>query len=321
MPVAPDKEQALVDSLTKPRGWLISEVELSLVLKVGKLEISTLSTIWSPRYECNSKSLLFTHTKPRKEKTMTRNVDFAIDRHIGVKGKPAFIFIHCDAGARQQFASAYEHLRAAGCSVVSFDRRGHGQSSKPRDGEFGYVAESGDAFLVADLAGIDRFVLVGHSGGGDVAFKAANERPDRIAGLFLVDPAPDPDVLPSGQKKATLEGLRRDYKRFIGEYYRSIAGPDPAIADLIVATAQATRPETVIGINEQLDSFRPKDYAGRYKGPAHAVIQPEYDVDGALHRIQPEMTHEGIGGAGHWIHMAAADRLEAALDRFVARLP
>jgi hypothetical protein len=83
-----------------------------------------------------------------------------------------------------------------------------------------------------------------------------------------------------------------------------MARPDPQVADPIVATAQATPPETVIGIQEHLYEFRPCGCAG-FTGPSHAIIQPQFDVDGALHRIQPGMTHEAIGGAGHWIHMVA----------------
>jgi pimeloyl-ACP methyl ester carboxylesterase len=66
----------------------------------------------------------------------------------------------------------------------------------PTEGLFGYANESGDVFEVADQAGFDDIVIIGHSGGGDVAFKAANERPERTAGLLLVDPAPDPRVVP-----------------------------------------------------------------------------------------------------------------------------
>jgi pimeloyl-ACP methyl ester carboxylesterase len=190
----------------------------------------------------------------------------------------------------------------------------------PKDGKFGYVAETGDIFAVADIAGFMRLALVGHSGGGDVAFLAANDRPERVAGLLLVDPAPDPAVVPDQQKAATLEGIRNDYKGSIGQYYRSIAGPDREVAQQIVATAQATPPATIIGICEHLDEFKPRDSAGRFKGPAHAVIQPQYDAEGALHRIQPSMTHEAIGGAGHWIHMVAPQKFETALDRFLTRL-
>ena len=252
-----------------------------------------------------------------KDVDMKPNVDFSISRHVGAQNRPAIIFVHSDAGNKEQFQSAFKHVQDAGWSVASFDRRGHGKSSMPNDGKFGYAVESDDVFAVADKAGFDRIVIVGHSGGGDVAFKAANERPARVAGLLLVDPAPDPAVLPPEQNAQTLDGLRKKFTETMGNYYRSMAGPNPQIAEEIVATAQATLPATIIGINEHLKEFKPRDYAGQFRGPAHAIIQPEFNVEGALHRIQPGMTHEAIGGAGHWIHMVAPEKFEAALDRFL----
>ena len=239
---------------------------------------------------------------------------------IGAEDRPAIIFVHSDAGNKEQFALAFEHVRAAGWSVASFDRRGHGQSSLPRDGKFDYADESQDVFAVDDEVGFERIIVVGHSGGGDVAFKAANERPQLVAGMLLVDPSPDPAIFPDQQTAQTLEGLRKDFKASIGGYYRSMAGPDGKIADGIVATAQATPPATIIGITEHLMDFRPHEYAGKFTGHANSIIQPQFDIEGALHRIQPRMSHEAIAGAGHWIHMVAPEKFEAALDRFLVRV-
>lgn len=248
------------------------------------------------------------------------NVTFSISRLAGATNRLQFLLVHSDAGKKEQFASTVAHLAASNHAVVAFDRRGHGQSSMPTDGRFGYSVESGDVFDVADIVGYERFVLIGHSGGGDVAFKAANERPERIAGLLLIDPGPDPMVIPADQKKAMLDGLHADFAASIGKYYRGIAGPDPLIADEIVATALATPPASIIGITEYLDEFRPREFANSFRGPAHAVIQPQFDVDGALHRLHTEMTHEGIADAGHWIHMVAPEQFAAALDRFLERV-
>lgn len=248
------------------------------------------------------------------------NVDFAIKSHAGSKAHPAVVFIHSDAGNREQFDSAYNHLKAQGWSVASYDRRGHGQSSMPADRKFGYASESGDVFDVADAAGFKSFVVIGHSGGGAVAFKAANERPERIAAMLLVDPAPDPAVISKHQTAQSIEAMRKDFKSTIGQYFSGMAGPDSGIASQIVATAQAARPEAIIGIQEHLYEFKPRDYAGKFTGPAHAVIQPEFDIEGALHHIQPGMTNEVISGAGHWLHMVSPEKFEASLDRFLAQI-
>lgn len=144
------------------------------------------------------------------------------------------------------------------------------------------------------------------------------DRPRRLTGK--PGATPDPAVMPKDQTTQSIEAMRKDFKSTIGQYFGSMAGPDPRIASEIVATAQATRPETIIGIQEHLYDFKPRDYAGKFTGPAHAMIQPEFDIEGALHRIQPGMTHESIGGAGHWIHMVSPEKFEAALDQFLAQV-
>jgi hypothetical protein len=42
--------------------------------------------------------------------------------------------------------------------------------------------------------------------------------------------------------------------------------------------------------------FRPRDYAGRYSGPALAIIQSQFDTPHALHRIGgwPFKTLDGV---------------------------
>lgn len=77
------------------------------------------------------------------------------------------------------------------CSIV-YDRSGLGRSPAAR-GDRSLHALAADLTAVIDHAtGLDRraaqVVLVGHSWGGPIARVAAAERPERIAGLVLVDP-------------------------------------------------------------------------------------------------------------------------------------
>jgi non-heme chloroperoxidase len=68
--------------------------------------------------------------------------------------------------------------------VVAVSLRGHGDSSKPVSG---YRIEdlASDVLPMLDVLGIDRSVLVGHSGSCLVARRVALDEPDRVAGLFL----------------------------------------------------------------------------------------------------------------------------------------
>lgn len=71
-----------------------------------------------------------------------------------------------------------------------FDYRGHGAS----DGQFvdGTIGDwFSDALAVLDQVTEDPQIVVGSSMGGWIALLLARERPERVAGLILIAPAPD----------------------------------------------------------------------------------------------------------------------------------
>ena len=80
--------------------------------------------------------------------------------------------------------------RERGRGVVRFDYFGHGRSSGAfRDGTIGRWRQ--DAACVQDRLLHGRHVLVGSSMGGWISLLLALERPERVAGLLLLAPAPD----------------------------------------------------------------------------------------------------------------------------------
>jgi pimeloyl-ACP methyl ester carboxylesterase len=234
-------------------------------------------------------------------------------------GDVPILFVHSDAGTLHHWDDVRAGL-APQFVTAALDRRGHGRSEFPANGSFAPSDAAGDIEAAANVAGFDRFVLVGHSGGALVAICFAHFSPERVFGLVLVDPPPDPAVLPSGVIESTMQALRSEqYEATVEQYYRSIAGSDPKVADLVAADACATPKATVIGTFAALAAFKPKDFIGRYRGPALSIIQPEYDVEGALHRIGG-FGHVEIGGAGHWIHLGAKERFVGELKTFLARV-
>ena len=91
----------------------------------------------------------------------------------------------------------------SGRAFVRFDYLGHGQSSGQfEDGTIGRWLD--DSLAVLDQLTAGKLVLVGSSMGGWLSLLAARARPERLAGLVLIAPAPD------FTERMLLAGLSRD---------------------------------------------------------------------------------------------------------------
>ena len=108
-------------------------------------------------------------------------------------GFPVF-YLHGTPGSRyfRHVGGMYERI---GLRVITFDRPGYGMSTRLPGRT---VAQGGsDVAAVADHLGLDRFSIVGESGGGPYALAAAAAMPDRVrrcATIFGVGPHDAPDL-------------------------------------------------------------------------------------------------------------------------------
>jgi len=114
-------------------------------------------------------------------------------------GKPVFWF-HGTPGARRQIPPE-ARLAAVerGVRLIGIDRPGVGDSSAHVYSSFASWAR--DIAEVADRLGIERFGLIGLSGGGPYVLACAHSLPERVvAGAVLggVAPAAGPDAAPGG---------------------------------------------------------------------------------------------------------------------------
>lgn len=143
---------------------------------------------------------------PREERT----VRVAPDRRLGIAefgpedGRPVFWF-HGTPGARRQVPPAARlAAHELGVRVIGVDRPGTGASTGHLYRDVRAFAD--DVIVVADELGLDRFGVVGLSGGGPYVLACAHELPERVVAAVVlggVAPTVGDDAAPGGVVELT----------------------------------------------------------------------------------------------------------------------
>ena len=117
------------------------------------------------------------------------DVSLAIETR-GPAGAPAVLFAHGFGQSRHAWVRAAESLAEQGWRTITFDARGHGDSSRVKDGRYELEQFADDLRVVARSLEAPP-VLVGASMGGLLGLVAAGEtRPAPFRALVLVDITP-----------------------------------------------------------------------------------------------------------------------------------
>ncbi|MBL6634310.1 MAG: alpha/beta hydrolase [Thermoleophilia bacterium] len=103
---------------------------------------------------------------------------------------PAVLVVHGLSATRRYVLHGSTALVRDGFRVISYDSRGHGESSPaPSPADYRYDQLAHDAVRVLDDRGVDRAALVGMSMGSAVAAAVALDHPDRVSALVAITPA------------------------------------------------------------------------------------------------------------------------------------
>lgn len=145
----------------------------------------------------------------------------AAGRETRLASAPPIVLLHGLTATRRYVVMGSRLLERSGATVVSYDARGHGEStpaparSTPAPGEsaaagagsagedaYGYRRLTLDLVAVLDALAIERAVLAGASMGAHTIARLALERPERVAALALITPAYDADRHRAGGEDA-----------------------------------------------------------------------------------------------------------------------
>ena len=205
--------------------------------------------------------------------------------------------------------------------VVIVDMRNHGQS--PHSHTWTYEAMAEDIKKLADNLGHTKINVVGHSMGGKIGMKMANQYPDLISKLAVVDIAPK---LYPVHHRTIMDGLlsidldrlstRKDADLVLSNYI-----PDNMVRQFLLKNLYRESDGSfrwklnLTTINEHLQNVGEDTY------PSHEIsiptqfirgINSNYISDDDIMDIRQYFSNssvETIGNAGHWVHAEQPEAL------------
>ncbi len=232
-------------------------------------------------------------------------------------------------------------LLAAGHRVITYDRRGFGQSSKVGTG-YDYDTFAADLNAVLTILDLSDVVLVGFSmGTGELARYVAKYGTDRIAKLaflaslepFLVQRDDNPEGVPQQAFDDIVTAARTDRYAWFAQFYRDFYNLDETLGSRISEevvraswnTATASAPVAAYAVVPSwIEDFRADTEAVRAAGLPTLILHGTddkilpIDVTGRRFRdLVPDADYVEVDGAPHGLLWTHADEVNGALLRFV----
>jgi pimeloyl-ACP methyl ester carboxylesterase len=232
-------------------------------------------------------------------------------------------------------------LLAAGYRVITYDRRGFGQSSKVGSG-YDYDTFAADLDTVLTTLDLRDVVLVGFSmGTGELARYVSRHGHERVAKLaflaslepFLVARDDDPEGLPQeafdGIEAAAREDRYAWYTQFFSDFYNlkenlgERISQEAVTASWNVATASAPVAAYAV-VSSWIEDFRADVEAVRESAKPALILHGTADnilpIDATARRFRtllPDAEYVEVEGAPHGLLWTHADEVNAALRAFL----
>ena len=238
------------------------------------------------------------------------------------EGEPPLLLVHGFTGARGDWDGVAARL-AERRRVVTYDHRGHGESSHAPP--YSFATLTADLAAVVDRLELAPMHLLGHSMGGVVAQLFALDRPAAVASLILMDTACEPaggplrDFLPPLVELGRARGMAAIADR-IAEYV-----PEGDAREEVRRKLGRMDVEAFAALGHELTdhpSLRPRLRELRMPvtvivGENDAGLRPAADV---LAAEIPGAVLEVIAAAGHSPQEDQPDAWIAAVERHLVRV-
>ena len=253
-------------------------------------------------------------------------------------GRPV-VLIHGWPLSGESWSEQVPALKEAGYRVVTYDRRGFGQSD-PGD-SYDYDALAGDLDNILSDLDLTDVTLVGFSmGGGEVARYVSRYGEDRLHSVVFAAAVPpyllktddNPDgPLTEDAAKGMRSGLEEDRDGFFDDFTTQFfsAGDELKVTDeqrqAAITLAEQSNQEAALGC---MDAFGTTDF----REDLSSITVPTLVIHGDSDGIVPfegsgKLTHEAVDGselvvvegAPHGLNVSHAEEFNAALLEFLEK--
>ena len=275
----------------------------------------------------------------------------------GPKDAPVLMFLHGfpenHRTWRHQIAHFSDRYRC-----IAYDQRGYAQSSKPQGVE-NYTPDKmiGDAFLLADALGVEKFTIVGHDWGGAIAWGVAIAGQHARVERAIIANAPHPVIF---QKLLYTHPGQRAASQYI-RGFKDSANDDlireRGITGILLQEVKWDRPSEMPAEERErlLKEWEDRDACfgmiNYYRGSTMTVptmdepfelpadytppqlpkltiptlvvwamddlALPPENLEGLDEIIEP-LTVVPVHGCGHFVTWEAPDQMNAAMEEFLA---
>ncbi|HUR08682.1 MAG TPA: alpha/beta fold hydrolase [Nonomuraea sp.] len=107
----------------------------------------------------------------------------------GPRDAPVLLLIHGSASSTRSW-DALVPILTTSHRVIRIDLLGHGRSAKPADRGYALPEQGRRVGVALDRLGVKHAIVVGHSSGGAIATALAEQRPDLVSALALINTGP-----------------------------------------------------------------------------------------------------------------------------------
>jgi pimeloyl-ACP methyl ester carboxylesterase len=234
---------------------------------------------------------------------------------------PLVLLLHGFPQTRHTWRDVIGDLAAAGHRAVAVDQRGYSPGVRP-DGVAAYTTTRLGAYVldIADALGAERFHLVGHDWGGQVAWLTAAHHADRVRALTVLS-RPHPAAFARSFALDPEQATRSQHHRNMGpEMTDRWHTDDSAMLRRVLSRAGVPEPDAaayvaVLGKRAALDAAMNWYRAAATSGGLRAADTPDVRVpvcyvwgtaDQSVGRRAAELTVEHVTGPYRFVEVPDA---------------